>query len=92
MSRMHYYLKTETKYYQASEKEIKTFELRKNDKNFQIGDIIHLVEIVDGVTSGRQLPPKEIIYIFRDFDILDDLKHGLKHGYCILQLRGDIKC
>ena len=84
MSRMHYYLKTETKYYQASEKEIKTFELRKNDRDFKVGDMIYLKEIVNGIETGRQLPPKEIIYIFMDFDIVD----GLKSGYCILQLRG----
>lgn len=84
MSRNHHYLKTETEYYQAVENGIKTFELRKNDRDYQIGDIIHLIEIVGGITSGRQLSPKEITYIFRDFNTID----GLKSGYCILQLRG----
>lgn len=84
MSRNHHVLKTETKYYQAVERGEKTFELRKNDRDFKVGDMIYLKEIVNGIETGRQLPPKEIIYIFMDFDIVD----GLKSGYCILQLRG----
>ena len=39
MSRHHHHLKTETEYYQAVEQELKKFELRKNDRDFKIGDI-----------------------------------------------------
>lgn len=83
MSRNHHYLKTETEYYKAVENGVKTFDLRKNDRDYQIGDIIHLIEIVEDVPTGRQLSPKEITYIFYSFDTVD----GLKSGYCILQLR-----
>ena len=81
MSRQHHYLKCETEYYQAIEKKLKNFELRKNDRDYKIYDMIHLQESVNGVRTGRELEPKEIIYI------LHGGKYGLKDGYCILQLK-----
>lgn len=63
--RQHHDLKTETKYYQAVESGIKKFELRKNDRNYKIGDIIYLHETVNGIYTGRKLPPIEIKYIFQ---------------------------
>jgi len=80
MSRQHHDLKTETEYYQAVEAGIKTFELRVNDRNFQVGDMVRLVEVVSGVPTGRKIPPKEIIYILRGG------KFGLPETHCILQL------
>ncbi len=40
MARRYHDLKTETMYYQASEKGIKKFEIRKNDRNFKIHDTV----------------------------------------------------
>lgn len=81
MSRQHHYLKTETEYYQAIEKGLKTFELRQNDRNFQIGDMLYLQETVNGVYTGRELPQKEVVYI------LEGGKYGLQEGYVIMQLK-----
>jgi len=78
MSRQHHYLKTETEYYQAVEQGLKKFELRKNDRNFQIYDMIYLEETVNGTYTGRKLQPMEIKYI------LQGGKYGLEEGYCIL--------
>lgn len=78
MSRKHHYLKTETEYYQAVEEGIKRFELRKNDRDYQIGDMLYLEETVKGVYTGRRLPSVEIKYIFKGG------KYGLKEGYCII--------
>ena len=78
MSRQHHYLKTETEYYQAVEKGLKKFELRKNDRNFQIHDMLYLEETVNGIYTGRKLQPMEIKYI------LQGGKYGLEEGYCIL--------
>lgn len=80
MSRQHHYLKTETKHYQDVEKGIKTFELRKNDRNFAIGDMVYLRETVNGEYTGRELSPAEIVYIFHGG------VYGLDPEYCILQL------
>jgi hypothetical protein len=79
MSRQHHHLKTETEYYQAVEKGLKTFELRINDRNFQVGDMVYLEETVKTTYTGRKLPPKEIKYI------MFGGKYGLDKDYVILQ-------
>jgi len=78
MSRGHHNLKTETEYYQAIERGDKKFELRKNDRNFQVYDILYLEETVEGKYTGRKLGPLEIQYI------LEGGKYGLPEGYCIM--------
>jgi len=74
-----HYLKTETEYYQAVKRGEKLFELRKNDRDFRIGDFIYLEETVNGVKTGKYLEPKKIKYILKNCR-----KYGLKKGYCIL--------
>lgn len=37
-------LKILPEYYNAVNEEIKTFEIRKNDRNYQVGDVLHLKE------------------------------------------------
>lgn len=54
----------------------KSFELRKNDRNYQIGDILELHEMSDGEETGR-VTEKQVIYILEGFK-------GLEEGYCIL--------
>ena len=77
MSRKHHYLKTETRYYQDIERGVKKFELRKNDRDFQVFDMVYLQEVVDGKFTGRELPPIEIRYI------LFGGQWGLDKDYCI---------
>lgn len=81
MSIKHHYLKTETEYYQAVEQALKTFEIRKNDRDFQVGDLIYLTEVVNGTYTGRKLSPMQINYIFHGGE------YGLEEGYVILQLK-----
>ena len=56
----------------------KSFELRKNDRDYQIGDILELREMDNGEPTGRVIE-KEITYILEGFA-------GLKEDYCILAL------
>lgn len=56
----------------------KTFELRKNDRDYKEGDTIVLHEYKDGTTTGRTIT-KKIVYMLEDFT-------GLEDGYCILGL------
>lgn len=56
----------------------KSFELRKNDRDYQIGDILELREMDNGEPTGREIE-KEITYILEGFA-------GLKEDYCILAL------
>jgi len=78
MSRTHHYLKIETEYFQAIQNDKKKFELRKNDRDFKIGDILHLNEVASGVPTGRELLGLEIKYI------LYGGKYGIPEDYCIM--------
>jgi hypothetical protein len=80
MSRQHHYLKTLTTFYQAVENGKKSFEVRFNDRDFQVGDILHLKEFVPPSTyTGREIH-KEVIYI------LDDPNY-CKDGFVVLGLK-----
>lgn len=81
-------LKIHKKNYEDSLKNLKTFEIIKNDRDFRVGDILKLVEYdpdfsdkrmgLIGVTGREHF--KEITYI------LDDEKY-LREGYVCLGLR-----
>lgn len=63
----------------------KTFEVRKDDRGFKLGDKIVLEEFRSGVGeyTGRKLE-KMIVYIARG----DDAEAiGIKEGYCVLGIR-----
>lgn len=69
-------------YFEAVKEGNKSFELRKDDRPFEIGDKVILQEYVpnDDSYSGQELT-FEISYILRDAP-----KFGLKPGFCILGL------
>lgn len=74
-------------YYSEVEYGIKTFELRKNDRDYEVFDLIHFVD-----TNGQDFKANsnnvyQIVYILRDAE-----KYGLDKDYCILgikRLQGD---
>lgn len=80
MSRQHHELKTETEYYQAVNRGEKSFEVRKNDRGFKKYDMVTLVEVVQGVPTGRALNPAEITFI------LYGGQYGIDPDYCVMQL------
>lgn len=57
----------------------KTFELRKNDRDYRVGDLLELMEFAEGRYSGRSIKA-EVTYILEDYTGLDD-------DYCILAIR-----
>jgi len=73
-------LKVLPKYYKEILSGRKTFELRKNDRNYMVGDIVELKEW-DGKYTGHHTK-REITYI-----LADAKEYGLADGYCILGLR-----
>lgn len=84
---MFHVLKLDSKYYDASLTNAKTFEIRKNDRKFKVGDIIKLVEVnselrdeSNPVGSTERAHYKVITYI------LDDAKY-LRDGYVCLGLK-----
>lgn len=68
-------------FYEAISKGIKSFEIRKDEDDFQKGDIIVLKEWNNGHYTGRPYIYKRITYVLRDAK-----EYGLKKGYCILSL------
>ena len=71
-------LKIKPEYFEAVDSGSKRFELRKDDRNFHVGDRIELREWENGRYTGRNLV-YFITYILRDCP-----EYGLKDGYCIL--------
>lgn len=75
-------LKILPEYFQAVLWGEKTFEIRKNDRDFQRGDTVCLMEY-DGLyntfTGRQQLI--EITYVLNGDENTE--KYGLKKGYCV---------
>ncbi|MES2287302.1 MAG: DUF3850 domain-containing protein [Bacteroidota bacterium] len=79
-------LKTLDKYYRAVLQGAKNFEIRFNDRNFKVNDILLLKEIdKDGNYTGRQLY-RIVTYILKDA-----VEYGLKEGFVILGIKPAIQ-
>lgn len=76
-------LKCDTEYYQQVELGNKTFEVRYDDRGYEVGDTVELIEVAghEAVKTGRKLQPKEIIYI------LCGGQFGIRDGFVVLQLK-----
>ena len=68
-------------YFEEVRKHHKTFEIRKDEDDFQVGDIIDLYEWDGEKFTGRHTK-REITYILRNAP-----KYGLMEGYCILAIQ-----
>lgn len=73
-------LKILPKYFERVIKGEKTFEIRKNDRDFQTGDVIILNEF-DGVKHTGGNVKGKITYIFNGGE------YGLDIGYCIFSFK-----
>lgn len=70
-------IKIKPEYYVKVLTGAKTFELRKNDRNYCIGDIVNLMEWDDDGCTGRHYMIT-ISYVLKDC-----MEYGLMDGYCI---------
>lgn len=68
-------LKIRDEYFVDILKREKTFEIRKNDRDFQVGDEVILQVYEDGEYTGDELRCN-IVYIIENVD-------GLMPGYCV---------
>ncbi len=82
MGRQHHYLKTIEPYFTAVKKGIKTFEVRKNDRNFKVGDMIYLTRYPSELTELNY----ENTVIGQITYILDD-ERFCKKGYIVFQFK-----
>ena len=74
-------LKLLPQYYNDVALGIKTFELRKNDRDFQVGDELVLREWDGEDYTGRSLF-RHVVYIYHGCNC-----YGLEEGYCILGMK-----
>lgn len=72
-------LKTYPKYFQETIEGSKPFEIRKDDRDFQVGDVLILKEWDNIKYSGRE-SGAVVRYVLRDFI-------GLQEGYVALGLQ-----
>lgn len=79
MSRQHHDIKILPEYYLCIESGKKTFEVRYNDRNYQVYDILHLQECVGDYYTGREITA-EVTYI------LDDPNY-CKEGYVVMAIK-----
>lgn len=54
----------------------KTFELRKNDREYKEGDFLEMMEFKDGKNTGRSVKAL-VTYMLKDYT-------GIQDGYCIM--------
>ena len=78
-----HYLKLATTYYNDIITRKKTFELRKNDRNYRVGDVLEMHEFASGKATGNVIRCV-VKYMLEDYE-------GLQEGYCILGI-GGITC
>lgn len=76
-----HYLKTWPEYFIEVWMGNKSFEFRKDDRDFQIGDTLVLQEYdpKKGEHTGQHVKVK-VTYILRDFE-------GIAPGYCIMSIK-----
>jgi len=74
-------LKILPQYFLEVKSENKTFELREDDRDYNVGDNLRLLEFDYGEYTGRECN-REITYILRDVE-----QYGLKRGFVILGMK-----
>ena len=74
-------LKILPEYYEAVAKREKTFEIRKNDRDYHVGDTLVLKEWSRGKYTGREIT-RYVNYIY-----YGDGAYGIQEGTCIMNLK-----
>lgn len=69
-------VKTSSQFFPAAKNGMKPFELRINDRDYRVGDMLEQEEYKDGERTGKKIY-QEIIYVLKDYK-------GMEPGYCIL--------
>lgn len=88
---MQHDLKTDPAAYRAVAEGRKNFEIRKNDRNFQIGDTLRLNETTRTgaeIAAGAPLEYTGRTRTVRVTYILQGPAYGLAEGWCVMSIAG----
>ena len=75
-------LKIKLDYFIAIRNRTKNFELRKNDRDYRVGDLIKFIVLDD---FNNTYNPSELYYI--SYVLQNCPEYGLQEGYCILAIK-----
>lgn len=78
-------LKTLNNHFEKVWRGLKTFEIRKDDREYHVGDILHLKEILPQGNPERRFTSREILADVTH--ILRGGEYGLDKDYCILSIK-----
>jgi hypothetical protein len=79
---MKHELKILPKWFEDVAHQKKTFEIRKNDRDYNVGDTLILKEWDRGKYTGREIK-RTVSYIY-----YGDGNYGLSDGYVVMAIRG----
>lgn len=80
-------LKTWPTYWDAVQRGDKLFEVRKNDRFFQAGDIVELIRLTrDSPSAHPSIPVEAHTLRFRVGPVLQGGQFGIEPGYCVFSL------
>ena len=66
----------------------KTFELRKNDRDYQVGDLIRFIDIRQSNSDGCDYAYIDNDALYKIIYVLKDVpEYGLDKDYCILGIK-----
>ena len=77
-------LKILPEYFEAVALRTKTFEIRRNDRDYQVHDKLILKEWWRGKYTGREIV-RYVSYIYHG-----DGTYGLPEGYCVMSLKNSL--
>lgn len=78
-----HYLKIRPEYHDAILNGIKTHEIRKNDRNFRVGDSIKF----DVIKEGGKIHHAPERYTITHILTSEEFPDGIKEGYAILSIK-----
>ncbi len=76
-------LKTEQPYFDDILSRRKSFDVRKNDRNFNVGDRLDLFEGTDPITPDTDVSKRKHCHVWVVY-VLQGGNYGIKKGYCVL--------
>lgn len=84
-------LKTDPEVFEAVYQGVKTYEIRYDDRHFQVADILHLLETK---FTGSEMANEDAPLLFTGRELYVAVTHklsgpiyGLKDGWCILSIK-----